>query len=78
MPASILIQEAAGSDLLAVGAGHSIVHGYRVLGAITLACLAGSPIPVVIVPTHAAADVATSRPDAETAPGRGARQYAAG
>jgi nucleotide-binding universal stress UspA family protein len=78
MPAPILIQEAAGSDLLAVGAGGSVVHGYRVLGAITLACLAGSPVPVVIVPTHAAADVATSRADVGTAPGREAWQYAEG
>jgi nucleotide-binding universal stress UspA family protein len=50
MPASVLVQEAAESDLLAVGAGRSVVHGHHTLGAITLACLIHSPVPVAIVP----------------------------
>jgi nucleotide-binding universal stress UspA family protein len=50
MPASILIKEATGSDLLAIGAGQSTVFGHRRLGAVTLACVARSPVPVVIVP----------------------------
>jgi nucleotide-binding universal stress UspA family protein len=75
MPASVLIQEAAGSDLLAVGAGQSVVHGYRVLGAVTLACLAGSPVPVAVVPTHASADVMTSEEPAGTTPGSEGWKY---
>ncbi len=53
MPSSILIQEATGSDLLAVSAGQASVHGHRTLGAVTLACLARSPVPVVLVPSYA-------------------------
>lgn len=54
MPASILIQEATGSDLLAISAGQSTVFGHRTLGAVTLGCVMRSPVPVVIVPGHAA------------------------
>lgn len=68
MPARILIQEAAGSDLLAISAGQSTVFGHRTLGAITLACLNRSPVPVVIVPRHAA-HLARSGIVAETAAG---------
>jgi nucleotide-binding universal stress UspA family protein len=53
MPSSSLVSEAAGADLLVVGAGRSTVFGHRVLGAISLACVARSPVPVVIVPDHA-------------------------
>jgi nucleotide-binding universal stress UspA family protein len=56
MPASILTKEAAGSDLLAVGAGRSTVYGHRTLGAVTMACLIRSPVPVVIVPSNPAGD----------------------
>jgi nucleotide-binding universal stress UspA family protein len=52
MPSAVLVKEAAGSDLLAVGAGRSVVHGHRTLGAVTLACLARSPVPVAIVPNR--------------------------
>jgi hypothetical protein len=62
MPASVLIEESTGSDLLAVGAGQSTVHGHRTLGAVTLACLSRSAVPVVIVPSHAGADAARNRP----------------
>ena len=54
MPAPTLRRETPGSDLLVIGAGQSTVLGYRTLGAITLACLARSPLPVVVVPSHAA------------------------
>jgi nucleotide-binding universal stress UspA family protein len=53
MPASLLIEEAVGSDLLVISAGRSTVFGYPTLGPITLACLARSPVPVVIVPGQA-------------------------
>jgi hypothetical protein len=52
-PASLLIKEAAGSDLLVISAGQSTVFGSPTLGAITLACLTRSPVPVVIVPGQA-------------------------
>jgi nucleotide-binding universal stress UspA family protein len=61
MPASVLRREASGSDLLAVSAGQSTVFGRRTLGAVTLACVSRSPVPVVIVPSHAAGDEARSR-----------------
>jgi hypothetical protein len=69
MPASTLIQEAAGSDLLVISAGHSTVHGHRTLGAITLACVTRSPVPVVIVPNPAAGDAARRHSGAESASG---------
>lgn len=52
-PTGILIAEAEGSDLLVVGAGRSVVHGYPVLGVTTLGCVGGSSVPVVIVPNPA-------------------------
>jgi len=55
MPSSVLTREASGTDLLAVSAGQSDVHGHRALGAVTLACVARSPVPVVIVPGHTGA-----------------------
>ncbi len=67
MPASILVQEATGSDLLAISAGQSTVFGHRTLGAVTLACVKRSPVPVVIVPSHAGDDTPRCRPDTETA-----------
>ena len=51
LPARILIGEAAGSDLLALGAGQCTVSGHRTLGAITSACLTRSSVPVVVVPS---------------------------
>jgi nucleotide-binding universal stress UspA family protein len=56
MPSSILTKEAMGSDLLAIGAGRSAVYGRRTLGAVTLACVTRSPVPVVIVPSHGGGD----------------------
>ena len=56
MPSSILIREAVGSDLLAIGAGRAAVHGHRTLGAVTLACVTRSPVPVVIIPGHGRGD----------------------
>jgi nucleotide-binding universal stress UspA family protein len=53
MPASILMKEATGSDLLVVSAGQTTVFGHRTLGPVTLACVNRSPVPVVIVPGHA-------------------------
>ena len=53
-PTGILVAEAEGSDLLVVGAGQSVVHGYPVLGVTTLGCVGRSPVPVVIVPNLAA------------------------
>jgi nucleotide-binding universal stress UspA family protein len=49
VPAATLIRAATGSDLLAIGTGRSAVCGHRTLGAITLGCLTGSPVPVVLV-----------------------------
>jgi nucleotide-binding universal stress UspA family protein len=56
MPASILIQEATGSDLLTISAGQSTVFGHRTLGAVTWACVTRSPVPVVIVPSYVGDD----------------------
>jgi nucleotide-binding universal stress UspA family protein len=56
MPAPTLVQEAAASDLLVISTGQSTVFGYRTLGAITLACIGRSPIPVVMVPCRVADD----------------------
>jgi nucleotide-binding universal stress UspA family protein len=63
MPGSLLIQEATGSDLLVVSAGQTTVFGHRTLGAVTLACLTRSPVPVVIVPSHTSGDARRSRPE---------------
>jgi nucleotide-binding universal stress UspA family protein len=73
LPAASLIKGAGGADLLAISAGQSTVFGYRTLGAITLACLTRSPVPVVIVPSHAAGDrPGTHRcPEPESRPASG-------
>ena len=47
IPTGILSAEAEGSDLLAVGAGQSVVHGYPILGVTTLGCIRRSSVPVV-------------------------------
>jgi nucleotide-binding universal stress UspA family protein len=49
-PTGVLVKESRGSDLLVVGGGQTVVHGHRVLGPVTLGCVARSPVPVVIVP----------------------------
>lgn len=48
-PTRVLVHEAAGSDLLVVAAGESVVHNHRVLGPTALGCVTGSSVPVVIV-----------------------------
>jgi nucleotide-binding universal stress UspA family protein len=49
-PGRVLVDQAGSSDVLVVGAGQTIVHSHPVLGAVTLGCVARSPVPVVIVP----------------------------
>ena len=52
-PSHVLVKEAAGSELLVIGAGGCRVHQRRVLGPVVLACTAYSPVPVAIVGTGA-------------------------
>jgi len=53
-PSRVLIHEAAGSELLIVGAGGSVLHRHRLLGAATIGCTRRSPVPVAIVSSAAA------------------------
>ena len=44
-PCAVLAREANGSDLLVVGAGQTVVHGYPVLGRSPLAASGRAPFP---------------------------------
>lgn len=48
-PSRVLTHEAAGSDLLVVGAGRSSIDHHRFLGAAAIGCARTSPVPVAII-----------------------------